>query len=332
MAKGQAAPFLVSSLAGTMALAAAQRDWRTARRLAAVLGGSWVGYRLLLLMKDVLLAGHTTPHPHVAGLTEAIALVFVPSIRLETIRLMLACWPEYTIALGYAAWHLWRPDPQDRNRPIRPIDQTVRTMLLLLAGSWLAWFALLCAGEPRYALPGLFIAAPFTAALLFDLTRGFDIPFVQETLWAVVRTRRFTSDGAKAAVAVLLLVVMGWVVVQERYAFRSREDDRDVLAVTAYLNSAMPAAAVIETYDSELFLFLNRPYTYAPPQTLVEIIRHGQYPDQPVTYDPLQAKPDYLVVGEFGRWAEFYKPLIEQNRVRLVKTIGRYQIYEPIRP
>ena len=67
-----------------------------------------------------------------------------------------------------------------------------------------------------------------------------------------------------------------------------------------------------------------------PPQTLVEVIRQGQDMKQPVTYDPLEANPDYLVVGEYGRWAGFYKPLITQGRVRLVQTIGRYQIYEPV--
>ena len=139
-----------------------------------------------------------------------------------------------------------------------------------------------------------------------------------------------TLDGAKALVAVALLFAMGWVTAQERYAFRAREDERDLVELIAYLHTATPPTALIETYDSELFLFLNRRYTYAPPQVLVEVIRHHQDSNHPVTYDPLQAQPDLLVVGEYGRWAEFYRPLIQQGRVRLVQTIGRYQIYEPV--
>lgn len=325
MTKGQVAPFFIASLAGTAVLAGFRRDWSTARRLALFLGGSWVGYRLLVVTKDLLLAGHTMPHPPVNGMAEAIALVFVPSIRLETMRYMVASWPEYTIGLGYAAWCLWRSDSYRR----RPIEQTVCTMLLLLAASWLAWFTLLCAGEARYALPGLFIAAPFTAALFYNLTRGYDATFVRDALSTLVRTRHLTNDGMKAVVAVALLIVMGWVVVQERYAFRAREDDRDLFELITYLHTETAKTDLIETYDSELFLFLNRRYTYAPPQALVEVILHDQDPRKPVTYDPLQAKPDYMVVGEYGRWAGFYKPLINQGRVRLVETIGRYQIYEP---
>jgi len=70
------------------------------------------------------------------------------------------------------------------------------------------------------------------------------------------------------------------------------------------------------------------------PSYLYDPARHAlpeQGQAQAVTYDPLQQNPDYLVVGEYGRWAGFYKPLIAQNRVRLVTTIGRYQIYEPVR-
>ena len=325
MAKGQVAPFFIASLAGTALFVGLRGDWGVARRLALLLGGSWVGYRLLVMMKDLFLAGHTLPHPPTQGMTEAIALVLVPSIRLDTMWYMVGSWPEYTVALAYGAWRLWRS-----GYGRRPIEQTVWTMLLLLASSWLAWFAFLCAGEPRYAMPGLFIAAPFTAALFYDLTKGFDATFVRGALSGLRRSRRVTDEGIKAAVAVALLIVMGGVVVQERYAFRGREDERDLFELIAYLHVATPATAVVETYDSELFLFLNRRYTYAPPQALVEVILHEQDSRQPVTYDPLESKPDYLVVGEYGRWAGFYKPLIKQGRVRLVQTIGRYQVYEPV--
>ena len=115
------------------------------------------------------------------------------------------------------------------------------------------------------------------------------------------------------------------------FVFFVPEMQWDLFAVTHYLNTATPPTALIETYDSELFLFLQRPYTYAPPRVLVEIIRREQGETKGVTYDPLESRPDYLVLGEYGRWAGFYKPLIAQNRVRLVTSIGRYQIYEPVR-
>ncbi len=328
--KGQAAPFFIASLAGGAMWAGWRKDWTTVRRLLVLLGGSWAGYRLLLVTKDLLLAGHTMPHPPTDGMTEAIAMVFVPSVRLETIRHMLATWPAYTIGLGYAAWRLWRADPSLRIHQTARLEQTVRTMLLILAVTWLAWFAFLCAGEPRYALPGLFIAAPFTAAFFHDFTQGFNVTFLRQAFWGLVRARRITREGVQAAVVVGLLAVMGLVALQERYAFRGREDERDLFALTDYLHAVTPSTGLIETYDSELFLFLDRRYTYAPPKVLVDVMRREQNPAWPVTYDPLAAHPDYIVLGEYGRWAAFYKPLIKQGRIRLVSTIGRYEIYEPV--
>lgn len=328
MTKAQVAPFLIASFAGTMVILSLHRNWSAVWEMGLVTIGSWGGFQFLIESKNWLLSGHTMGHPPTDGMTVAIALVFVPAIRLETIQYLFVAWAEYPVGLAYAAWRLHRTPATGGKASV---EQTAQIILLLLAGSWLAWFAFLCAGEPRYALPGLFLAAPCTALLFHDATRGFNVGYLLRTMSGLVHRRRLTAQGFKAAVVVVLLAIMGWGAVQERYAFRAREDDRDLFAVTQYLNTATPPTALIETYDSELFLFLNRPYTYALPRHLVEIIRREQGQAQAVTYDPLQGNPDYLVVGEYGRWAGFYKPLIAQNRVRLVTTIGRYQIYEPVR-
>jgi hypothetical protein len=328
MTKAQAAPFLAASFGVSLLLAARRREWQIARWLVFALVGSWAGYHGLVWLKDQMLIGHTIPHPHLKGLAEVIAVVFVPSIRLETLQLTFTVWPEYAVALGVALWSLWRPDPMQR--PV-PLVHTLHTMLIVLASSWLAWYALLCAGEPRYALPGLFVAGPCTAAFIARLTRDFNVRHIWSTLAGIVQSKRLKPESHQALIAVGLLLVIVWVAAHERYALRARDDDRDLMTVTAFLKTHTRPTALIETYDSELFLFLDRPYTYAPPQVLVEIIRHHQQLGLPPQYDPLSANPDYLVVGDFGRWAGFYKPLLHQNRIRLVKTIGRYQIYEPVR-
>lgn len=327
MTKAQVAPFLIASFMATIVLLSIRKDWSAVWGMGFLLAGSWVGFRFLIEAKSWLLSGHTMAHPSTDGMTEAIALVLVPAIRMETMQYVFLAWAEYPLGLAYAAWRLHR---MSASRDELSLEETAQIMLLVLAGSWLAWFAFLSAGEPRYALPGLFLAAPFTALFLHDATRGFDVSYLVSTLAGLVHRKGLTARGLKAAVVVVLLLIMAWGALQERYAFRAREDDRDLFAVTQYLNTATPTTALIETYDSELFLFLNRPYTYALPKHLVEIIRREQGQPQVVSYDPLQSKPDYLVVGEYGRWAGFYKPLIAQNRVRLVTTIGRYQVYEPV--
>lgn len=327
MTKAQVAPFLMASFAGTLVLLALRKNWSAVQGVGLVTIGSWGGYRILIDAKNWLLSGHTMAHPPIDGMTEAIALVFVPAIRLETMQYLFVSWAEYPVGLVYAAWRL----RGSASRDTASVEQVTQTMLLLLAGSWLAWFAFLCAGEPRYALPGLFLAGPFTALFFHEATNGFNLSSMRKVLADLAETRRPTVQCLQGLAVVLLLVSMASVAVHERYAFRAREDDRDLFAVTQYLNTATPPTALIETYDSELFLFLHRPYTYALPIHLVQIIRREQGQAQVVDYDPLQHNPNYLVVGDYGRWAGFYRPLIAQNRVRLVTTIGRYQIYAPVR-
>lgn len=326
MTKAQAAPFLAASFGVTLLLAAGRGQWRAMRWLAIGLVGSWAGYRGLLWVKDLVLAGRTIPHPPTTGLTQTIAIVFGLNYRVGAIQASLFVWPEYMLALGAALQELWvrRSDAE----PLTPAQMT-RTMMILLASGWLLWFALLSAGAWRYALPGLFVAAPCTAAFFAWLTNGFDVCHVREMVAGVVRTRRLSPEGRRVLAALALLMLMAGVAVNERYAFRGREDDRDLMTVTAFLHANTPPSALIETYDSELLPFLERPYTYAPPQALVEAMRHLQNPAHALTYDPLEAKPDYVVVGDYGRLFGFYKPLIDSHRLRLVRTVGRYEVYQP---
>ena len=102
--------------------------------------------------------------------------------------------------------------------------------------------------------------------------------------------------------------------------------------MTRFFNTATPADTLIETFDSELFLLLDRPYHHPPAQLSVALIRRaylGQ--DAPAEYDPLTADPDYLVVGPFSRWWGLYEPVIEAGAFRLQHTAGLYEVYERVR-
>ncbi len=104
------------------------------------------------------------------------------------------------------------------------------------------------------------------------------------------------------------------------------------MQVTQFFNTATPADALIETYDAELFLFLDRPYHYPPAQLSVELIRRNSFdPCVPINYDPLAADPDYLVIGPFSRGWQLYEPILEAGAFRLTRTYGHYEVYERVR-
>jgi hypothetical protein len=90
---------------------------------------------------------------------------------------------------------------------------------------------------------------------------------------------------------------------------------------------------LIETYDSELFFLLNRPYHYPSDQVHVQLIRRTfLYEDNiKIDYDPLAADPDYLVVGPHSKQWRLYDDVLKVGAFQLVKSYKRYQIYKRVR-
>ena len=53
--------------------------------------------------------------------------------------------------------------------------------------------------------------------------------------------------------------------------------------------------------------------------------------DIAITYTPLTADPDLLIVGTFGRMWHLYDPWLDGTEFDLVTQIGRYDIYQRVR-
>jgi hypothetical protein len=253
--------------------------------------------------------------------------VLTPANRLLALNNLLIFGLPTLLGLLYALWLLWR----DRG-PAATGDGRwyIRLALLALAGSWLAWFALLSVGVPRYLAPPVFLGTIFVAVLLRDLTAGFDIVAGLNRLSALLSRRSVTRDGFAALLALLLFIgpLALTTLAFQRYYF---VDDQSAQRVAAYFN-AMPANSVlIETYESELHFLLDQPYHFPPDQTHVELNRRSLLNEQiEISYNPLAADPDYLVVGEFARGNQLYAPVIEAGIFRLLLQEGGYLVYERV--
>jgi hypothetical protein len=111
----------------------------------------------------------------------------------------------------------------------------------------------------------------------------------------------------------------------------SKADD-SVFRVAGFLNDQTPTNSLIETYDSELFVLLDRRYHYPPNQIHMDLNRRtflGQ--DIPIGYDPIAADPDYLVVGPHSKLWRLYDPVLKTGAFRLLRAYSRYDVYERVR-
>jgi hypothetical protein len=205
-------------------------------------------------------------------------------------------------------------------------------MLLVFCGSWLAWFTLLSAGWHRYAFPALFLATPFTAALLVHLYAGAKRSIPGDSISPESTRSMPLSQRVSAIAATVLVCIMGLSTIQAGYKFSRTPGDQSVQQLVQFVNDATAPGARVETYESELLFLLERPYHYPPAQLNVDFIRKNVHHELiSIDYDPLTADPDYLIVGRWARRKGLYRHVLENGTFRLVTTVGRYQVYERVR-
>ncbi len=325
--KAQTLPFLVVGLLGGIGIALLLRYWRIAVILAAVLVSAYLLLPQLQAGYNLLAAPPFAVHG-VTGLLDVTAFVTESSNRVFALTMFLAFGLVSAIGLLHGTWCVW----QDLRGGSEPRQIIIRVILLALAGSWMAWFILLSVGVPRYMFPPVFLAAPFVAALLRDLTHGFDGFGTLRRMTAPLRERRVSRNAAKAwlATLVLILTLPFGILTLSRYYLLFNDDSAQRTAL--FFNTQTPANTRIETYESELHFFLNRSYHWPPDQTHVELNRRSLLGQATaVEYDALASDPDYLVVGEFAHGNQLYEPLISAGKFRLLEKIGGYEVYVRMR-
>ncbi len=103
-------------------------------------------------------------------------------------------------------------------------------------------------------------------------------------------------------------------------------------AAALNLQEILPTNALVETYESEImFLSPTTRYHYPPDQVSIKAIDRGTIdPGSSLDYDPLQANPDYLLLGDFGKSWGIYDAVLEQGAFKLQASFFGYDLYSRI--
>jgi hypothetical protein len=270
----------------------------------------------------------TVSRASMTGMYQAIALgATLPARLFSLIVLVLFGLPTF-LGLSYGAWSFLKEDKDSLNE----LD-VIKLSLLTLASSWFVWYLLLSVGWIRYLFPATLIGSMFLAKLLADLTHDFDVSLTLNRVSLVLSRGQFTRPNLYALIAVLVIgisVPRGLHMLYQAYFV---EADKSVMEAAQFLNSQTAQNSLIETYDSELFFYLNRRYHFPEDQLHVELIRRTflYEENRRINYDPLQSNPDYLVVGPQSKQWKLYDPVLVGGAFRLVRSYRRYQIYERVR-
>lgn len=322
--KLQLVPFWTIGLTLPLTIVLWKQEWGIGRLLATALVGSFLVYWGLLWLEPVVLAGHTLPKIQLRGLYAHTVIVPLISNRLEALKVCLTFGLPTLIGLIYALHHFVRKPPST-------FREIVLLSLLSLSGSWFAWYLLLSVGWTRYLFPATFLGSIFFAALLYDLTDGFDwrSTFRRAALAFRLWNPRWTNFAS--ALAIVLIAACFSITLKSLYYLYFVFPDDSVQQVAAFLNSQTPPNALIETYESELHFLLNRRYHFPSDQVIADL--DPLYPGTRMDnqYDPLPADPDYLVTGGVGGGSGLYQAALESGAFRFLRKYGVYAIYERVR-
>ncbi len=187
------------------------------------------------------------------------------------------------------------------------------SFLWLFSALWLGWYVFLSVGWERYALVGLATATPFVARLLIALWRH---------PWPVAK--------ARLAATVLLGGIIGGLLVWQGFTVLTK-GNHTARQMAAYLHSHISKEAMIETWEPEVAFLSEHQYHFPPAAILDGFSRTMAVGEEPPVYDPLVADPDYILVGELGRWTNLYPPEFLRTCCRPVETIGTYALFEVVR-
>lgn len=329
--KAQVLPFWAASLLLPLALSLLKRSWRPAVLLAIGLAASWIFSREIARLFAMLVLDPTVPGERLQGIVEATALVTNWPNRVSALYTALTYGLPTLLGLCFAAWRSYQSLRQ--GNPGEP-GEIGRWVLLSGAGSWFGWYTLLSVGFTRYLFPPVFLGSIFTSAFLYEITWHFNLgETLRKANASFFRQRSRETFGALLAV---LLVVFSVSVTLKVLVGMASLTMPPLEQVDEYLNTSTPPGALIESYESELFFLLDRPYHYPPDQVNVQNISR-MFLDQaePFDYDPMSANPDYLVVGPYARWTHVYDGALASGNFRLVRAFpdaSGYEVYARTNP
>ncbi len=339
--KSQMIPFLAASLLVAAGMAGFRRRWRWTLLLAGALVLSLAVFLLANAAQPYLFPGPSLPESRLGALFQGMAagrsntnldMVFVTALAPH-LAALTAAWTVLLPAVAGLGWAAWRlASGRDESADASPARSSAEVALLALTGSWLLWWGGLSIGWLRYLFPGLLVSSLFTARLLHDLTGGFSLAYVGAQLRTLASPQRWTLRTAGVLAAVALVLIAGFATARTLDQAYRRDADASLPAAIAYLNGETPGDAVVETFESELLFLLQRRAHYPSNEVQFQLNRRaflGQ--DIEVSYDPLQADPDLLVVGPMGKLWNLYEPAIADGSFRLVRQEGLYDIYERVR-
>jgi len=253
--------------------------------------------------------------------TAGAAAVFAPDLMVRSLRELVSVRSYLFLLLPVLAWatvRMLRPGPSFF-ADLHPDRRIQLAVVLLIIAANLIWYVLASVSWVRYAFVGLSLSSILVAAAFAQMTDGFRLSLPS----GVGGMGRLLHAGALLVLALMIAAPAG------RLAWRIATAPSDpARAMADFLNAEVASSALIETWEPHMGFLTDHRYHYPPQLLLNRAVRQVWLGETPVAslYDFTEMKPDYVLVGEFGRWVDLY-PAERLAGWRLQAESGPYALY-----
>lgn len=333
-AKLQVPPFWLASMVMAIWMAAKREQKTTLRILVRVAIGSTIVSVIILIIQNIVMPGSLNDPAMIKILFNSAVAVFTVPIRKAALYGVL------TYALPQCLGFIWAGrrivgillnhrsnlsnfvDREETNKEILCVS------LWGLGASWMVWFLTMALMWSRYLFPPYFIGCIFFAAYLDSFTHGFDLRvFVRRTSDFMLK-RNLSWLNLQAIIILLgFSILFGETIKSILYNLTTEFPNPAVAA--NYLNNNIPRGTTVESFESELYS-LAKGINFHYPSDLVSMQYVRKWcidPQLEIDYDPMQADPEYLVIGTYAEFWHPYDEVLDSGRFTLETEVGGYKIY-----
>lgn len=338
-AKLQVPPFWLCSIIIAIWVSISLHQRRTTRTLLGITAGSITVAVIVLFVQNRIMPGSFTGSELIKLLFNTVIFVPIGVIRVSAMKQVLLFGAPLLLSFIWAGWRTWGYLSFGKRSKIKLLDPIESDIVIImsalwgLGASWFFWYSVMAIDWIRYMFPPFFIGSIFIAGYLGELTKCFDLRLLVKQTSSLLLGREVNFINLQT---LILFIALG---INLGAAFLSAEigltlPRYDPELASTYLRNNIPTGARVETFESELF-FLAPDIKYHFPSDLVSMQAQRKTTIDPtfkIDYDPLEAKPDYIVIGGMGHLWPIYEDTLAQGQFHLEADIGNYQIYRFQKP
>lgn len=329
--KRQPLPFWLLSVLLPLALSLKNKDYQTSKVFIVCLVGSGILAALFMKIENNLLASAPLYGPRVSP--EYLRLLVWdsdPVVRWIAIQkfMIIGIFPSIAI-IYYIKGNI---GIFTSTAPLSP-NAWVELSLWTVLCSWTAWFLLGSWGWLRYYMPAYIVSWLFFTKAVSDWTSGLDF---KKSLKKLVAASTAWKKYFQLVAAIGLLAISITIMSSNLSWFISMalsQPDGSLYSLIDYIRANTTPTTVIETYDSELLFMLPDRLIHFPSHQIEEELNRRVFLKENIalTYDPLAANPDILIIGDYGRAWHIYDTLLAERKFIVLTHIGRYDVYQRVR-